>query len=256
MIRSVPLTVTVSCGARSIRDCADFDVAPVSAHILKECLLDLTRGRTRVLVTHHLEAARHADWILVVDNGRIVEQGTFSSIRENDIFRMLQREKIKDDAEDAVSVAPPIDISKKPHPVDIGKTQNVNIAKIHMDEERNTGSISWAVYTAYLRATAAGGLAFVVPLSLIAAEGSQIGNVLFLGFWSSASIPEFDKGHYMGIYAALGFGLAFFTLTGAYSACLAGLQASYTMFNRALIGVLRSPVLFFDRTPSGRIQSR
>ena len=192
----------------------------------------------------------------MMDRGRIVKQGIYSSVQQNEIFRSLQTEDHKDDPQEAESDASPSDRPKKPQADDITLTEKASSTKIHIDEERNTGSISWAVYSTYLRATAAGGLLIVVALSLIAAEGSQIGNVLFLGFWSSASIAGFDKGHYMGVYAAFGAGLALFTLTGALTACLAGIRASYTMFNRALMGVLRSPILFHDRTPSGRIQSR
>lgn len=228
----------------------------VSAHILKECLLGVTRGRTRVLVTHHLEIARHADWILLMDNGRIVHQGTFASIQENEVFRMLQGKASEDDAGGPESAISPTQSPIKSAETDIPKIEDANVTKIHIDEERNTGSISWAVYASYFKAMAAGGYLAVVAFSLVAAEGSQIGNILFLGFWSASSIPGFDQGHYMGIYAAFGASLALFTLTGAYTACLAGLQASYTMFHRALTGVLRSPVSFHDRTPSGRIQSR
>lgn len=128
--------------------------------------------------------------------------------------------------------------------------------KIHIDEERNTGSITWAVYAAYVKAMSSGGRLAVALISLVAAECSQVGNVLFLGFWSASTIPGFDNGHYMSIYAALGVSLGLFTFIGAYTSCLAGLRASYLMFSRALRGVLRSPIAFHDRTPSGRIQSR
>lgn len=33
-------------------------------------------GRTNVIVTHRLSAVHHADWVLVLDEGRIVEEGT------------------------------------------------------------------------------------------------------------------------------------------------------------------------------------
>jgi ATP-binding cassette subfamily C (CFTR/MRP) protein 1 len=231
--------------------------ASVSAHIVEECLLGMTKGRTRILVTHHLEVAREADWVIVMDNGRIVDQGIFSSIQDNEVFRLLQSEENEDD-----TLKSEVAISLRHDPMfsqsDVSKAENTSITKIHLDEERNTGAISWATYGTYLKAMATGGYCFlaIVTFSLIAAELAQVGNVLFLGFWSASSIPGFDKGHYMGVYAAFGVALGLFTFTGAYTAFLAGLQASYTMFYRALMGVLRSPVAFHDRTPSGRIQSR
>lgn len=42
--------------------------------------LDMTRGKTAVLVTHRLGAARLADFILVLKKGRLVEQGTHEEL--------------------------------------------------------------------------------------------------------------------------------------------------------------------------------
>jgi ATP-binding cassette subfamily B protein len=42
--------------------------------------LDLTRGKTAVLISHRLGAARLADRIIVLDGGRIVEQGTHEAL--------------------------------------------------------------------------------------------------------------------------------------------------------------------------------
>lgn len=38
------------------------------------------RGRTTLLITHRLKAAREADWIVVLDEGRIVEQGSHDAL--------------------------------------------------------------------------------------------------------------------------------------------------------------------------------
>jgi ATP-binding cassette subfamily B protein len=37
-------------------------------------------GRTSVIVSHRLTAVREADWILVLDSGRLVEQGTHEEL--------------------------------------------------------------------------------------------------------------------------------------------------------------------------------
>lgn len=49
----------------------------VSSHLLSRCLLGLMSNKTRILVTHNLDVAPYADNILVMDEGRIAQQGSF-----------------------------------------------------------------------------------------------------------------------------------------------------------------------------------
>lgn len=52
--------------------------AYVGKYILENCLLDGPfANRTRILVTHALHVLNKADYIYVMDNGKITEQGTF-----------------------------------------------------------------------------------------------------------------------------------------------------------------------------------
>ncbi len=78
---------------------------PTSERLLREALANLTAERTVVVVAHRLETIRHADRIVFVDDGRIVESGThdeliasggayagFWAIRERAAGWTLQRE--------------------------------------------------------------------------------------------------------------------------------------------------------------------
>jgi ATP-binding cassette, subfamily B, bacterial len=48
---------------------------------LFERFLDLTRGTTTILVSHRLASVRHADRIVVIADGRVVEDGTHAQLR-------------------------------------------------------------------------------------------------------------------------------------------------------------------------------
>jgi ATP-binding cassette subfamily B protein len=58
--------------------------------IILDALDDLMVGRTTFMIAHRLSTVRHADHIVVLDHGRIVEQGTHDELIEaNSLYRQL-----------------------------------------------------------------------------------------------------------------------------------------------------------------------
>ena len=53
---------------------------------IQEALLRLMAGRTAFVIAHRLSTIQQADQLLVIDNGRIIEQGTHDSLLEQGGF--------------------------------------------------------------------------------------------------------------------------------------------------------------------------
>jgi ATP-binding cassette, subfamily B, multidrug efflux pump len=90
--------------------------AQTEARILR-ALRGALAGRTSVIVSHRLAAVRDADWILVLDEGRIVEEGVHADLiaRGGRYWELLRRQQLEEELEedDVVSVrsaraAPPV----------------------------------------------------------------------------------------------------------------------------------------------------
>ena len=50
------------------------------AHVVEHAFDELSRGRTTLISAHRLSTIRSADRILVVENGRIAEQGSHEAL--------------------------------------------------------------------------------------------------------------------------------------------------------------------------------
>lgn len=64
------------------------------------------------------------------------------------------------------------------------------------------------------------------------------------------------SGKFLGIYAGLGTAQAFFILLASIALAVASILASKKIHNIMLGNILRSPMVFFDTTPLGRILNR
>lgn len=60
-------------------DCLSAVDAQTGTSLVRDCLLQgAMASRTRVLVTHAIHMLDHTDYIYVMDEGRIVEHGTYA----------------------------------------------------------------------------------------------------------------------------------------------------------------------------------
>ena len=69
-----------------------------SESLVQEALERLMNGRTSFVIAHRLSTVINADWILVLEQGRVVEQGTHSSLLQNAdglYYRLHQMQFVK-----------------------------------------------------------------------------------------------------------------------------------------------------------------
>jgi ATP-binding cassette subfamily B multidrug efflux pump len=84
----------------------DDALSAVDAHTEARILAGLRSalvGRTSIIVSHRLAAVRDADWILVLDGGRIVEQGVHADLLAagGRYWELLRRQRMEEELEEA-----------------------------------------------------------------------------------------------------------------------------------------------------------
>jgi ATP-binding cassette, subfamily B, bacterial MsbA len=64
-----------------ILDEATSHLDSLSEQLVQQALANASRGRTTIVIAHRLSTIREADWIVVLERGEIVEQGTWDSLQ-------------------------------------------------------------------------------------------------------------------------------------------------------------------------------
>lgn len=66
---------------------------PENEHLIRQGLHELMKGKTSLVIAHRLSSVRNADRILVVDKGKIAEEGTHDELLErNGIYKRMWEE--------------------------------------------------------------------------------------------------------------------------------------------------------------------
>lgn len=77
-----------------ILDEATANVDPENEEDLTKAIEELTKDKTVIMIAHRLKTVRHADNIIVLDHGQIVEEGTHEQLMEKDgIYRKFVEDR-------------------------------------------------------------------------------------------------------------------------------------------------------------------
>ncbi|XP_046475187.1 multidrug resistance-associated protein 1 isoform X1 [Neodiprion pinetum] len=190
----------------------------------------LSRARSRVSESHSDSGSVNEKRSL---NGSLKRQ---YSIDSHNSVSLLHRNSVKE--KDAL-------------PVKVGE-------KLIEVEKTETGSVKWKVYSHYLRS-----IGWFLTVSTIVMNAVfqifSIGSNAWLSKWSDDNTTVSDtskRDMYLGVYGGLGLGQASFVLLSQLTMAVGCIRSSKLLHVELLFGVLRSPVGFFDITPSGRIINR
>ena len=154
--------------------------AHVGSHIFKRCIQQALAQKTRLLVTHQLHLLEHADWIICMDGGSIVEQGTFDELIHMDrAVAAMIREATHPAQAQTVGQAHHHGQEEMAHDRESGKETSQHMSGTHDGlmtvEERVVGGVSLGVYRSYLRAAGGVMVAMVVVVLLVSREMSRVG---------------------------------------------------------------------------------
>ncbi|EGF81682.1 hypothetical protein BATDEDRAFT_19380 [Batrachochytrium dendrobatidis JAM81] len=253
----------------------DDPLSAVDSHVgrflFEECILKTLDGKTRVLVTHQLHFLPRVDYILMMDHGRIVAQGTFDELfKTNLAFSALMQEYggLDDKLDEEVEKPKLAENSIKNAVVrknsdTLAKSESIKKSinepppdgHLMTVEERNTGLVDTRFYMSYLKMAGGMTAAFTILIVLILSQVLRVMTDQWLAYWSSNRF-HLHRDTYIGTYVGLGAVQVITSVSYGAIVSYFGAIASKQIHEHALSGVFRSPISFFDSTPLGRITSR
>ncbi|XP_067238284.1 multidrug resistance-associated protein 1 isoform X1 [Chanodichthys erythropterus] len=141
---------------------------------------------------------------------------------------------------------------------DAKKTKSAESARLTEADKANTGRVKLSVFWEYMKAIG-------LPLSIFSVflffchHLSSLGSNYWLSLWTDDPVinnTQPNREMRLGVYGALGLsqGIAVFCYSVAVS--IGGILASRYLHQTMLYNVLRSPMSFFERTPSGNLVNR
>uniref|UniRef100_A0A4W4EM85 Cystic fibrosis transmembrane conductance regulator n=1 Tax=Electrophorus electricus TaxID=8005 RepID=A0A4W4EM85_ELEEL len=236
--------------------------AEVGRHLFEHCICGILKEKPRILVTHQLQYLKAADHILVLKEGQLVAQGTYSELLRSGVdFALLLKKE--EDEEQAGGVGEPSRSRTLSQNSVRSRTSSVLSVNEEADqlpaeplqtvaeESRSEGTIGIHMYLKYLRAGANILMLIVLVLLNLLAQVAYILQDWWLAYWSLILTQSFCSFASGLTVATIIFGFLCSLLMFNTLVC-----SAQTLHNRMFSCILRTPVRFFDINPIGRILNR
>jgi ABC-type multidrug transport system fused ATPase/permease subunit len=139
----------------------------------------------------------------------------------------------------------------------LGDEENILKSK-QTQETSQQGKVKWSVYGEYAKNSNLIAVAFYL-VTLVGAQTAQVGGSYWLKHWTELSETQSapNAGKFIGIYLALGLGSSFLViLQNLILWIFCSIEASRKLHERMAFSIFRSPMRFFETTPSGRVLNR
>jgi ATP-binding cassette subfamily C (CFTR/MRP) protein 4 len=227
----------------------------VGKRILERCLgpESFLRNKTRILVTHHTQFRSYADYLIQLDKGQVVYQGTPQGFAPDEV-----EDKSMEIVEEPVVPSPKVI-------AELVSKRNVNMKDAKADpfsiidrEDRSTGSISAKVYSSLFNFGGGSLVFFVTVFALTLAQVSLFAIYFWLNHWAEES--KADQENNLNLNVSVFAGLVVWTLLVAVSAAFLYfnfmIKAATNLHDSMISSVVGAPIRFFEANPLGRILNR
>ncbi|XP_072767862.1 ATP-binding cassette sub-family C member 4 isoform X2 [Anoplolepis gracilipes] len=157
----------------------------VGRHLFDECISNYLQNKTRILVTHQLQYLKQCDYIIILNNGQIENEGTFLTLREknaNFLETLSKNEEVNEEMKELLK-------NDTNHISEITQN-NTSYEEEDEAEPKETeefiakGSLSTSLYWKYIRSGASITMIFVFLFCTILGQIGSSGCDYWVGYWT------------------------------------------------------------------------
>ncbi|CAF3348753.1 unnamed protein product [Rotaria sp. Silwood2] len=264
--------------------------AKVSKHLFDKSIKNYLRDKIRILVTHQIQFLQDATKIIILDNGEMVQMGTYEELLvSSPLFAQLledinQHEQEQEQQQSISLLNQQSMIGSINSENDNFDEENINSLTKNL-ETKQEGTVKWNVYVLYIRSGIGVILGFLLIIILFATQQTiAIYSNWWLVTWTNDESrrhhqnstncvaiqdKKIDKIYRMNsiewytyrdrrfyIFCVFVFILCFLIFLRTVVSQLIFLNAGRVLHNKMFKRVIRCPISFFDTNPVGRILNR
>ncbi|KEH19126.1 ABC transporter-like family-protein [Medicago truncatula] len=245
--------------------------AHTAAILFNDCVMTALRDKTVILVTHQVEFLSEVDTILVMDDGKVIQSGSYENLLKSgtafellvsahkDTINELNQDSENNGGSENEVLSNPQDLhglylTKNQSEGEISSIKGPIGAQLTQEEEKVTGNVGWKPFWDYVNYSKGTSMMCFIMLAQSAFYTFQFASTFWLAI--AIEIPKVTNANLIGVYSLISFVSVVFVHIRTYLTALLGLKASAAFFSSFTTAIFNAPMLFFDSTPVGRILTR
>ncbi|XP_041086711.1 multidrug resistance-associated protein 1-like [Polyodon spathula] len=288
---SLARAVYCDCAVYLLDDPLSAVDAHVGKHIFDKVIgpKGVLQSKTRVLVTHGLSYLPQVDLILVLVDGEITEMGSYQELLNRQgafseflhTYASAEQDRGEEDSSSptskdlkglengapaalfSTSTGAGVDSGKHSSSSEVSGKHNkpeagTGAGKLTEADKAQTGKVKLSVFWEYMKAIGFF-LSFLSIFLFFCHHCFSLASNYWLSMWTDDPIINGTQRHTkmrLGIYGALGLSQGVAVFSYSITVSIGGVLASRYLHQSMLHHVLRSPMSFFERTPSGNLVNR
>ncbi|KAH8370754.1 hypothetical protein KR093_004890, partial [Drosophila rubida] len=234
--------------------------------LMDKCFNRFLGDKLRILVTHHVQLLQQVDHLLLLESGRITQQGSYAQLRDViEKHAAPDLEAIEADKQQLQRVLSQVDRNSKQFQDTATSASEQQSPEQAFAEGQGQGAVSYDTYKAYFQALGAPSLVCLVLVLFVFARACQAVMDIFISRWATLeenrdydTIEEFEatRASMVTWYSVLLLCTLALYLLRTFGFFLLCLRISLRLHNLLFAGIIRARMFFFNTNPSGRVLNR